>query len=266
MIRYLSAIFFILLWGTTLFASENDSGHISGAWIPRTIGPISGGLIYAFNANSGHPPERERTRRLPDAVAVTNEEGQFSLELAEGSYYLTTRKRVDGDAPGPPQDGDLYGLSRDEKGEPIQYTVKRGITNDIGILRQASVFNSHDTSKHAAKRDTGAITAISGVLTTPDGSPLVDAVAQVYADQNVKGRPLYVSQKSGKDGKYLIQLDQEGTYFVIVRAGYGGGRPQAGDMLGMYGGESAQPVTVKKLDIAKGINIQVGQFIDKRHE
>lgn len=266
MSRYLSAFFLILLWAATAMANENVSGRISGAWIPRNIGPISGGLIYAYNANSGPPPNRGRSRRVPDALAVTDDKGKFSLELAEGAYYLSTRKKSGGDAPGPPQDGDLYGLSLDNKGNPVKYMVKRGKTTNIGILRRATVFKSSDIKRSAGMTATAATTAITGMLKASDGSPLADAVVQVYANQDVKGRPIYVSHKTGKDGKYIVQIDQEGTYFVTARAGYGGGRPQSGDIIGIYGGEPAQPVTVKKSSVTEGIDIQVGQFINNRPE
>jgi hypothetical protein len=258
--RYISAFFLILLWTSTVIANENVSGRISGAWIPRNIGPISGGLIYAFDTNSGPPPLREGARRVPDAVVKTNDEGKFSLELAEGTYYLSTLKKFDAAAPGPPQDGDLHGLSRDKKGKPIKYKVKRGVTTNIGILRQASVFKS-PTIKISA-----GMTAITGILKWSDGSPMADVVVQVYANQEIEGKPVYVSQKTGKDGKYIVQVDQEGTYFVAIRANYGGGRPQAGDLRGIYGGETAQPVAVKKQSVTEGIDIQAGHFVDNRPE
>lgn len=258
--RYLSLFFFILLWASTVIAGENASGQLSGAWIPPNIGPVSGGVIYAFNASFGPPPRRERFFRAPDGMATTNAEGKFSLELPEGVYYLSTRKKSDGNAPGPPQDGDLYGHIYDEKGELIKYTVKSGKTTDIGILRQASVFKSRDI------KITEGMTAITGTVKTFDGLPLADAVVQVYDNQEVKGKPLYVSQKTGKDGKYIVQIGQEGTYFLTIRAGYGSGRPQTGDILGIHGGETAAPVMVKKQRVTKDIDIKAGQFIDKRPE
>jgi hypothetical protein len=95
---------------------------------------------------------------------------------------------------------------------------------------------------------------------------LPNAVVQVYANPETQGKPIYVSHKTGKDGKYVVQLDQEGTYFVAIRAGYGGGRPRTGDMRGVYGGETAQPVTVRKQSVTEGIDIRIGQFVDKRPE
>jgi hypothetical protein len=259
--RCFCIFFLILLWTSSAIAEENTSGRISGAWIPRKIGPISGGVISVFNINSGSPPLREKSRRVPDALVMTNDEGKFTLELPEGTYYISMMKKFAGDAaPGPPQDGDLHGLSRDEKGKPIKYTVKSGLTTDVGILRQASVFKS------PVIEITDGMTAITGMLKASDGSPLAGAVVQVYLNQDVQGKPIYVSQKSGEDGKYIVLVEEEGTYFVTIRSGYGGGRPQSGDTLGIYGGEVAQPVTVKIRNVTKGIDITVGQFIDKRPE
>lgn len=258
--RYWSAFLLVLLWASTVIATDNVSGRITGAWIPYKIGPISGGKIYAFNINAGPSPQRDRPTRVPDGVALTNAEGKFTLELAEGTYYLSTRKNLSGDAPGPPQEGDLYGLIRDGKGELVRYTVKRGKTTDIGILRQASVFKSR------ALKYPADMTAITGTVKTFDGTPVAGAVVQVYDNGDVKGKPLYVSQQTGKDGQYVVQVGTEGTYFLSSRGGHGGGRLRAGDLLGVYGGDAAKPVMVKKHGITKDIDIQVGQFVDNRPE
>ncbi|MDA8430762.1 MAG: carboxypeptidase-like regulatory domain-containing protein [Geobacteraceae bacterium] len=264
MSRYLTVLCIMLLWTAAAIAGDNVSGHITGAWIPHNIGPISGGVIYAFDANAGRSPQRDRSRRVPDAMAVTDDKGKFTLELAEGSYYLSTRKRYAGNIPGPPQDGDLYGLSRDKTGKPITYTVKRGKTTDIGILRRATVYKSRTRTISADAAANSDMATIAGTLKAADGSPLAGAVVQLYANPEVTGRPIYVSHKTGKDGKYRVQIDEEGTYFVTARAGYGGGRPRAGDLYGVYGGDTAQPITVKKQGETAGIDIQVGKFIDRR--
>lgn len=257
--RYLSAFFLTLLWTSTVFADDAVIGRLSGAWIPPAIGPVSGGLIYAFNANSGPPPQRDRPLRSPDAVSVTDNEGKFSLELPQGAYYLSTRKQFNGDAPGPPQDGDLYGLIRDQKGKLILYTVKSGMTTDIGILRQATVYRERTIKL------TKGMTAIAGSVKAIDGSPLADAVVLVYSNPQTQRKPDFVSHKTGKDGKYIVKVNREGLYFVTAReANNSGGRPKTGDLIGVYGGETAQPVTVKKNGVTKGIDIQIGQFVDNR--
>jgi hypothetical protein len=258
--RHLSVVLIVLIWSSAVIADETVSGRITGAWIPRSTGPISGGMIYAFNVNSGPPPTIEGSRRVPDGATITNDEGKFSLELAEGTYYLSTWKKAAGPAPGPPQDGDLHALSRDKNGEPVKYMVKRGIATDNIILRQATVFKS------PVIKISAGMTAISGTLTTYDGAPLADAVVQVYTHQDVKGKPNFVSYKTGKDGKYIALVDQEGPFYLTVRANYSAGRPQTGDILGVYGGEEALPVVVKMHGVTKDIDIQVGQYVDNRPE
>jgi hypothetical protein len=257
-VRYVSIICGVLLWTAAAMAGEDGSGRLSGSWVPPGMGPIPAGLIYAFNTNAGPPPDIGGARRVPDGVAITDAEGKFSLELAEGTYYLSTWKKVGGPAPGPPQDGDLHALSRDEKGVPVTYRVNRGATTGNVILRQASVFKS------PAVKISDGMTAITGIVKGGDGAPMADAVVQVYTNQEIKGKPSFVSYKTGTDGKYVVQIDREGTYFLTVRSRYSGGRPQSGDAVGIYGGEIPRPVTVKTRNVTRDVDIQVGQFIDRR--
>jgi hypothetical protein len=274
---YFAAFFLLFLWASVAIANENNTGQISGAWIPRNSRPISGAHIYAFNTNSGPPPLLyaldsksllERSRRVPDAQSISSNEGKFLLELVEGTYYLLARKNSEGDISGPPKDGELYGLSRGKKGEPVKYVVKRGKVTKIGALRHASVFKSPIT-----KTTTGTIpdtenTAITGMLKALDGTPLFNAIVLVYDNQEIKGKPIYVSQPTGKDGKYIVKIDKEGTYFVAVRVEYGGGRLKTGDISGTYGGKMAEPVVVREMVVTKGIDIQVkkSQFDSRRPE
>ncbi len=258
--RGLILLFLFLFWIPTAFAAGTSTGRISGAWIPPAVGPVSDGIIYFFNTEAGPPPERGRSRRVPDARALTKADGTFSVELPEGSYYLAAWKKVAGEVPGPPQDGDLHALSRDTSGAPVVYTVKSGGTTDIGIFRQGTVYKSPVVKLSAG------MTAITGTLTDQNGSPLAGAVVQLYVNPGMRSKPAYVSQKTGKDGIYIVQVDDGGTYFLSVRSGYGGGRLQAGDLYGLYGGETAQPITVKRHEVTKGIDVRVGHFADNRPE
>jgi len=260
--RYFSALVLVLLWTSVVIADEGVPGRISGVWSPRDIGPIAGGMIYVFNVKNGPSPQTNRFFvRVPDAILQTDEEGRFSVELAEGTYYLSAQKKANSDGPGPPHDGDLSGVIRDEKGAPITYTVESGKTTDLGVLQFATVYKSRTITIKKG------MTAITGVVKAMDGSPMADAVVLVYDNPEIRNKPNYVSQKTGKDGKYIVQVDQEGAYFVTVRAdSTSGGRPKSGDIFGVYGGEAVRPVTVKKHRVTKGIDIKVGQFVDKRPE
>lgn len=258
MSRCLAVLLLIQLSVTAANAYETVPGRLTGAWIPPQTGPIVGGRIYAFNVNSGPPPQRGRSLRLPDAISATNDQGKFTLELAEGSYYLSIRKQSDKDAPGPPQEGDLYGLSFDDNAKPIEYTVKSGKTTDLGVLRRATVYKARTIEIPKG------VTAITGVVKNIDGSPLANKRILVYENPELSGKPVFASHTTGKDGKYIVQVDQEGTYFISARSENSSGRPIAGEIIGIYGGEKARPVTVKKQNVTSGIDIQTGQFIDNR--
>jgi hypothetical protein len=258
MSKYILVILSVMLWAVTANADESGTGKVTGAWILPNKTPVEGGLIYAFNADTGPPPLRNESRRVPDSVVVTNEKGEFTLELPEGSYYLSVLKKKDGAAPGPPQDGDLHGLSRDKKGNPVKYSVKKGKTRNIGLLHHSAPFTTPDM------KIPEGMTAISGTIKAEDGTPLEGAVVQVYTEQEARGKPAFVSPRTQKDGRYVVKVETAGTYFLTVRRGYGGGRPQSGEVLGVYGGETAQPIVVKAKSVTKGIDLQVGTFVDNR--
>jgi hypothetical protein len=83
----------------------------------------------------------------------------------------------------------------------------------------------------------------------------------------MKRKPNFISHKTRKDGKYIVKVDHEGTYFLTARAATNsGGRPKAGDLFGAYGGETPQPVSVIKQSVTNEIDIQVGPFVDNRPE
>ncbi len=257
--RCLSVIILIVVWSSAAVAGENVTGHLSGSWVPPGLGPISDGLIYAFDATSGPPPQRDRPLHSPVGIAVTDAAGKFALELPEGTYFLSTRKQAHGDIPGPPQEGDLYGLVRDQRGELIKYAVKRGETTDVGVLQGATVFKSR-----AIKMPEGT-TAIAGVVKTVDGTPLAGVVVLVYDNPDVKRKPNFVSRATGKDGKYTVKVDRGGTFFLTARTfDEKGGRPKAGGLVGVYGGETMRPVTVEEHKLVEGIDIQVHPFVDKK--
>jgi hypothetical protein len=69
------------------------------------------------------------------------------------------------------------------------------------------------------------------------------------------GKPLFISEKTGKDGRYILRVHQGGNYFLKIRNSYGGGAMKAGEIMGSYGQEKPMAVEVKTGAVAKGINI-----------
>ena len=69
------------------------------------------------------------------------------------------------------------------------------------------------------------------------------------------GRPLFVSERSDKDGKYLLRLYGGGKYYISSRTNYGGGPPTAEQTMGVYA--KGQPLTLETGEVKKGIDITV---------
>lgn len=237
-------------------AAGGVTGRLTGAWIPLDSPPVSGGQVYAFRTAAG-PPKRDRALHPPDGVATTNAHGKFTMDLPDGTYYLSVRKQPGKAAPGPPRDGELYGLIYGQDGKLNEYIVKRGETTDAGVLRRATPYKS----RPVATPD--GVTAISGMIRGSDGSPAADAVVHVYETPDTRGKPRYISRKTGNDGNYVVVLEKEGTYFLIARTEHERGRPGNAGTAGALAGSAAREVTVQKQG-AKGIDISMGKTVNSR--
>ena len=249
-------IFSLYLFSTTFcFAAEIKQGTISGRWITKDYGPMGGALVLLFNKSVGPPPSSEKYLRVPDATAIIEADGQFSVLAAAGSYYLVMRKSSVGDTVGPPQDGDLQYYSRDKMGKARSFHIKSGGITNIGTISEATVFR-----KQQPKYVKG-MTAIEGTVTDGEGLPVEGVRVFVYTSPDMAGRPRYASEGTGKDGKYFVNVNNKGIYYLKARSRYGGGQPEAGEFMGGYGEPTAPAVVkVEKGKIRKGIDIKTNRF------
>lgn len=239
-----------MLYATACFAAnEVRTGAIAGKMMIKNGGALANGLVYFFNDRNGPPPSPDKYWRVPDEITKTDAEGNFKAQLLEGKYYLGATKRVAGQDPGPPQEGDLFLPASSEKGGPKEYLVKKGETTDAGTIAEALPFQ-----RNMIKTSDG-ITAIEGVITDNKGRPVDKALVFAFLTPAMIGRPLFVSERTGSDGRYLLRVDKGGTYYLKIRDVYGGGVPKVGEIIGSYGEKKATPVTVEFGKILKGINI-----------
>ena len=149
---------------------------------------------------------------------------------------------------GPLRKGDTYTLSRDGKGRPKQFFLGSGERVDIGTIRGGRTY------RKAYRMD--GITAIRGTVRDERGEPAAGVLVLAYPSPDMGGRPLYVSDKTGKDGTFLLRLGTAGKFYLKIRNNYGGGQPEAGEIMGGYGefGNPA-PVAVRKGTVTTGIDI-----------
>jgi hypothetical protein len=233
-------------------AQEVGKGKIVGKLMTQDGKPMSGGSVFFFNDATGPPPSQEKYWRIPDALALIDEEGRFSMELPPGKYYMGAMKRISSEKNiGPPEEGDYFLKGQGSKGKPKAYIVKKGEITDVGTIAEAVPF------KREVVRYGDGITSIEGVVRDPDGKPVEGAAVFAYKKQAARGKPLFASDKTGKDGKYILRVDQGGKYYLRVRDIFGGGPPVGGEIVGKYWQERSMEVSAKTGEATKGFDISI---------
>lgn len=241
----------VLAWG-----EEENVGNITGKLILNDGQPMSGATVFLFDAAVGPAPVLGKFWRVPDVIAETDENGGFNIQVKTGKYYLGAIKRISAMHPfGPPSSGDFVYPSHatELKGKQKLYRVVKWETIDVGTINNIVPF---DREKHSYK---GLVTAIEGTVYLDDGKPAFDAIVFAYDKPEMSGNPLYVSEPTDLNGKYILRIGKPGLYYLRVRGGYGGGMPATGTIMG---GGSPSGVKVVADKTIKGIDIIGSAFVN----
>ena len=231
-----------------------QQGTITGTLLLKNGSPVISAGVLFFNTAVGPPPMPGKYWRVADAKTGTDFNGKFRLNLAAGTYYMGVVKHLSGKWAGPPEEGELFLPSPDAHGVFRQYSVKAGEVTDIGALAEVVPFRR---AEHGGK---GPITAIEGSITDEMGNPVENAIVFAFTRPEAAAKPIYVSDKSGKDGKFLLRLNEGGAFYLKARSVYGGGKPKPKEIMGLYGtAANPQPVKVETGKITGGIVL--GGFI-----
>jgi hypothetical protein len=254
-IRTLPFLFILLCLVSIAFAQDVNKGIIAGQLMIKGGAPLAGGRVYIFNDASGPPPSPGKYWRVPDYSAQIDDKGGFSIDLPAGKYYLGAIKRMSGEKIGPPAEGDYLFASADEKGSPKSYIVKKGEKIELGVISEAVPFQK----KVVMPGDD--ITAIEGSILNTEGQAVEGALVLAQLTPLNTGRhPLFTSERTGKDGRYVLKVHDGGNYYLRVRTMHDKGPPATGELIGAYGGEETRAVVIKKGQIVKGIDITVVRF------
>lgn len=250
-LAFLTACFFLIA-AVVASGQVADKGKIAGKLMIEDGRPMSGGSVFFFNDATGPPPSQEKYWRVPDAVAPIGDGGRFSIELPPGKYYLGAMKKISAEKNvGPPGEGDYFLKGQDAMGNPKPFFVKKGETTDIGTIAEGAAFK-----REVVKYGVG-ITSIEGVVRDPDGKPVEGAAVFGYKKPAARGKPLFASDKTGKDGKYVLRVDEGGKYYLKVRDLFGGGPPVGGAIVGGYWQERPVEASAKTGEATKGIDINI---------
>ena len=258
--RTLLFFFFMLCLVSAAFAQgvSVNKGIITGQLMIKGGAPLAGGQVFLFNDASGPPPSQVKYWRVPDYTTQIDEGGEFSIELPAGKYYLGAIKRISGEKIGPPVEGDYFFASADEKGSPKSYEVKNGEKIELGVISEAVPFQKRAVIPGAE------ITAIEGAVFNAEGKTVEGALVSAQLTPLSAGRhPLFTSERTGKDGHYILKVHDGCNYYLRVRSMHDKGPPAAGEMIGAYGGKEPLAVVIKKGQIIRGIDITVVQFMGR---
>lgn len=230
------------------FADELQAGTLSGQIMISRDDPMSDGLIYIYNMASGPPPSCERYWRVPDMVKPLDANGRFRFNIPAGEYALVALKRSSGQTKfGPPLEGDYLVVDYDDKKLPKIYKIEKGWNYDVGMVSGSAPFKLLPVQN--------GLTAITGEVQAPDGKPVEGVLVLAFVTPTIVGKPLFVSERSNKEGRFVLRVNEGGTYHLKVRDAYGGGVPRGGSI---FDGDKDQPmlkVMVKTGEVIEGIKV-----------
>lgn len=243
-----------VLSATISFGAEDvKNATMTGKFMIKTGQPMSGALFYVYNLATGPAPSRDKYWRVPDHAKAVNDDGSFSIDLPEGIYCVGAVQRLRGASRiGPPEDGDFFLLSLDDKGLPKKYPAKNGERLDVGTITGARQIKTPFL--------VAGTTAIEGSIRDEEGKPVEGAMAFAFLTPTIVGKPLFVSERSFKEGKFVLRVPEGGTYYIKIRNDFGGGPPRAGKVLDGNKEEPLLQVSVKTGETANIGILKVKKF------
>lgn len=253
--RLVLAAILCLLGGSIATAAEpGRTGTVSGRFLGEGKEPMAKGSVVLFKRGSGPPPAPDKYWLVPDHVETMDDDGRFTVTVEEGTYFLAAIKRHDHLEIGPPRAGELFLIAADDKGKPLTFDVKGN-----GAVNAGTIGGARPISKETGMVRPGS-TAIEGRLVDGEGRPVEGAVVFAFTSPEMQGKPLYVSERSDSEGKYLLRVAEGGTYYLRVRSAYGGGMPAEGALFATLGGDVPAATSVTSGEVRKDVTIPVGRF------
>jgi len=233
-------IMLLLFFACNSGEKKADKSSISG----MIYKPIGNAYVYIYKEGMDL-----KGPAFTDVVSDSN--GNFSIQLPPGKYFLVARMRKSGEVAGPLEVGDIKSdvigpIVVKESGEVIKTDIK--VFEKKGEAKDIAIASSKDEKK----------TVISGYIFDADGKPVQNARVHVYDHVQMSERPKFVSTPTGPDGKYSIALPKGGTYYLAARDKFGG-PPKVGDLYGRYDKGTIEPsgVVVRDNEVLQNINITV---------
>ncbi|MDA8098959.1 MAG: hypothetical protein M0042_04980 [Nitrospiraceae bacterium] len=207
--------------------------------------PVSGAGVFAY--------EKTGTGMKADdfqATVRTNEKGEFALDLPPGRYYLLARLRADNTEDiGPLHKGDLLGY---DPRNPVVAEEGRSATSAIPMVRLVMLKSRAESSAFPPG-------TISGRIVDRFDHPVAGAFAAIYQNSKMVGMPVFISERTGEDGRFELSVPVPGSYFLCARSGYG--TPAAGSWFGTWDKSLDHSIRIGSGDVDSGIEIVVDRLL-----
>lgn len=223
-----------VLTAASAFAQPGEAPALFSGAIVAEKKAVADALVFIFYEKNGPAPSLERYWRVPDAAVRSDDEGRFRAEVAPGKFYAMAVRKSAKNKPGPPADGDVICFTPDADGNPASYFAAAGTEVDAGTIAHAVTFRK-DMARHQGPN----VTAVSGKVVGSDGKPVAGTVVFASTVADLGAKPVFVSDVTGADGKYVIRFNQGGAFHLRAEDMVGGAAAVSGD------GRRIKPVTVK---------------------
>ncbi len=226
------------------FAERAVSGSISGRFVIKQGETVQDGMVFFYSVNNGPPPAPQKYWSLPEHESSFASDGKFYTKIPEGRYYILAIIRASGETgTEPPAKGDYLFIGSNKKGTPKTYRIQSGKHLDIGVISDPKPFKGMQRDK---------VTAIKGTVYDRSGDTVKDVMVFAGPSSDSLVHPVYLSQRTGPNGKYILYLEG-GNYFLGVF--YAGELPDNGISRNEYIEEKM--VSVDTEEIKRGVDIRV---------
>ena len=202
--------------------------------------PAPGAAVYAYRNPKGG------LRGPADFEAMVNAEGDYFLDLVEGTYHLAARLRRSGSDAGPPRPGDGWAVFAQN---PV--TVQPGMTSRADLVLRDVTQSMLLKEGSLASGDTG----FTGQIVDAGDQPVAGAIALAYRTPDHRRMPDFTAAATGEDGRFVLYLPHGGRYCLAARTKTRG-QPLEGEPYGVLASGEEGCRTV-----ARGELLDVGTIV-----
>ena len=229
-------------------AAAMKTGRVTGCVQGENVDYYRG-VASLWNATEGRIPDPRQFIIIPSSVATLKPDGCFEIIAPAGDYYVGALVRHSpGAAMGPPRKGDVVFMTPGIDGGTVKVNVKPDEVVDVG---------THNDSWRYEGLTAGLEMGVAGQVLDTENLPVEGLLVFAFADPEMSGSPLVVSERTSQDGAFQLRIDRPGRVFLRVKEAYGGGAPEAGGYVGVYGGGSPLPVSIEQDEVIRDVFIKV---------